>query len=212
MTSSDLAALTATEIVRRVSTGEDSPVEVVRAALDRVERFNPTLNAVVTLNDRALDDARALESSLSSGAKPGPLCGVPVGIKDVTPVAGLRPYTPVPLVLSLLNCPPYVMPESAVACPKTPMPLSLALLKEPPFVVPEVSVARPSTPTNNAVPDTPTPPGPVLSPCTPTPPSPVLSPCTAVPKNPALSPRTPTSPGPSVPPITAIPLVLCDLI
>ncbi len=90
MTRGDLAALTATELVRRVSTGEVSPVEVVRAALDRVERFNPTLNAVVTLNDRALDDARSLESALLGGATPGPLCGVPVGIKDVTPVAGLR--------------------------------------------------------------------------------------------------------------------------
>ena len=90
MPNGDLASLAATELVRRVSTGEVSPVEVVRAALDRVERFNSTLNAVVTLNDRALDDARALESALSGGATPGPLCGVPVGIKDVTPVKGLR--------------------------------------------------------------------------------------------------------------------------
>jgi amidase len=87
---SDLAALRPTEIVRLVSTGEVSPVEVIQSALDRVERYNPTLNAVVTPNERALDDARDLEASLATGAQPGPLCGVPVGIKDITDVAGLR--------------------------------------------------------------------------------------------------------------------------
>jgi amidase len=44
---------------------------------------------VVTLNEQALDDARDLEASLASGARPGLLCGVPVGIKDITDVAGL---------------------------------------------------------------------------------------------------------------------------
>ena len=73
-----------------VSTGEVSSVEVTQAALDRVDLYNPTLNAVVTLNERALDDARDLEASLAAGAAPGPLCGVPVGIKDITDVSGLR--------------------------------------------------------------------------------------------------------------------------
>ncbi len=90
MPDQDLASCSATEIARRVSTLEVSPVEVVMAALDRVERFNPLLNAVVTLNPEALDDARSLEAALHRGQKPGPLCGVPVGIKDVTPVANLR--------------------------------------------------------------------------------------------------------------------------
>jgi amidase len=68
---------------------ELSPVEVVEACLERVERFNGALNAVVTLSERALDDARALEREVTQG-KVRPLCGLPVGIKDVTPVAGLR--------------------------------------------------------------------------------------------------------------------------
>ena len=90
MTGEDLASLTATEIASRVSSREVSPVQVVEAALARVDRLNSTLNAVVTLNERALDDARALEKSLMGGSTAGLLCGVPVGIKDVTPVAGLR--------------------------------------------------------------------------------------------------------------------------
>jgi amidase len=64
-------------------------MEVVEACLARVERFNGILNAVVTLSERALDDARALEREVAQG-RIRPLCGLPVGIKDVTPVAGLR--------------------------------------------------------------------------------------------------------------------------
>jgi amidase len=67
-----------------------SAVEVVEASLARVEQLNAGINAVVTLNDRAVDEARALDERLSRGETPGLLCGLPVGIKDVTPVAGLR--------------------------------------------------------------------------------------------------------------------------
>jgi amidase len=80
----------ATELRQLVAAREVSPVQVVEACLDRVARYNPTLNAVVTLNPRALDDARDLERRLARGEPAGLLCGLPVGIKDVTPVAGLR--------------------------------------------------------------------------------------------------------------------------
>ncbi|HEV8613769.1 MAG TPA: amidase family protein, partial [Gemmatimonadales bacterium] len=82
--------LTAAEIARRVAARELSPVEVIEAALERVQQFNPRLNAIVTLNEHALEDARALERRLAAGESVGPLAGVPVGIKDVTQVAGLR--------------------------------------------------------------------------------------------------------------------------
>jgi amidase len=80
----------ATETARRVGAGEESAESVVAAALARVDRHNPTLNAVVTLNPRAMDDARALDRRIAAGEHPGALAGVPVGIKDVTQVAGLR--------------------------------------------------------------------------------------------------------------------------
>ena len=69
---------------------ELSAVEVVEAALERVERCNGEINAVVTINPRALDDARELERRAAKGGELGLLHGLPVGIKDVTPVAGLR--------------------------------------------------------------------------------------------------------------------------
>ncbi len=86
----DLAERSATELARLVRSRKLSPVDVVRACLERVDRCNPVLNAIVTLNERALDDARELERRLAHGEEPGLLCGLPVGIKDVTPVAGLR--------------------------------------------------------------------------------------------------------------------------
>ena len=86
---SEIPDLSATELHRLVARRELSPVEVVEACLQRVERFNGVLNAVVTLSEHALDYARALEREVQQG-KVRPLCGLPVGIKDVTPVAGLR--------------------------------------------------------------------------------------------------------------------------
>jgi amidase len=85
-----LADRSATELVRLVAAGEVSPVAVLEACLGRVAQHNSAINAVVTLNERALDDARELERRLARGESPGMLCGLPIGIKDVTPVAGLR--------------------------------------------------------------------------------------------------------------------------
>ncbi len=90
---SDRAAvslLPATELRRRVAGGELSPTDVLEACLERLRRDNGVVNAVVTLNESAGEEARELERRLAEGEEPGPLCGLPVGIKDVTPVAGLR--------------------------------------------------------------------------------------------------------------------------
>jgi amidase len=84
-----IADLSASKLHALIAQRELSPVEVVEACLQRVEQFNGVLNAVVTLSERALDDARALECEVAQG-RVRPLCGLPVGIKDVTPVAGLR--------------------------------------------------------------------------------------------------------------------------
>jgi amidase len=81
---------TATQIAARVKAREISPVAVVDEALARISQRNGELNAVVTLNPNAIEDARQLEWRIAKGDEVGPLAGVPVGIKDVTPVANLR--------------------------------------------------------------------------------------------------------------------------
>jgi amidase len=79
----------AVSIARAVAARQTSAALVTQASLGRVEQFNGTLNAIVTLNPTALDDARDVDKRVADGEKL-PLAGVPVGIKDVTPVAGLR--------------------------------------------------------------------------------------------------------------------------
>ena len=81
---------TAAAIAHDVAARRRRAVDVIQEALAAVETRNPALNAIVTVNPRALDDARALDARLAAGIPPGPLAVVPVAIKDVTPVAGLR--------------------------------------------------------------------------------------------------------------------------
>jgi aspartyl-tRNA(Asn)/glutamyl-tRNA(Gln) amidotransferase subunit A len=60
-----------------------SPVDVVTACLERVERLQPQLNAFITIAaDVALQAARAAEKEIGQGRWRGPLHGMPVGIKD----------------------------------------------------------------------------------------------------------------------------------
>ena len=89
MTSTELALASATEVAALVNRREVSPGEVLEAALGQVARHNPQLNAVVTPNPRAADEARDVERRLARGEHLL-LAGLPVGIKDVTQVAGLR--------------------------------------------------------------------------------------------------------------------------
>jgi amidase len=79
----------AAEIARRVTARETSAAAVLETALLRLERYNEELNAIVTPNPRALDEAHAVDARVATG-EVLPLAGVPVGIKDVTPVAGVR--------------------------------------------------------------------------------------------------------------------------
>jgi amidase len=86
----NLIELPATELRKRMAAREVTVVEYVEACLERVTQLNPTLNAIITLNPNALEDAAHLDRRLKKGDDAGPLCGLTVGIKDVTPVASLR--------------------------------------------------------------------------------------------------------------------------
>jgi amidase len=90
MPEESIALLPAAELARLVRARELSPVEVLDACLERVEALNPAINAVVTLDPGARGAAVALERRIAKGEEVGPLAGVPVGIKDVTQVGGVR--------------------------------------------------------------------------------------------------------------------------
>ena len=87
----DLAYTTASELSRRIRSKDISPVEVVKSALARIEEVNPKLNCFCfTYPEEARERARAAERAVLAGEEPGPLAGVPLAIKDLTPIKGKR--------------------------------------------------------------------------------------------------------------------------
>ena len=83
--------LSATELARLIRSKAVSPVEVLTAHLEAIELANPAINAIVTLaTEQAMEAARAAETAIVKGHAVGPLHGVPIGIKDITPTAGIR--------------------------------------------------------------------------------------------------------------------------
>jgi amidase len=77
------------QLARAVRAGRVSSVELLRAYLERVDRLNPAINAVV-VDDRAraLKDARAADRALAKGAPVGPLHGVPMTVKESFNIPG----------------------------------------------------------------------------------------------------------------------------
>ena len=79
------------ELGRMIGAKEVSPVEVVRAHLDRVSALDGRLKAFITVcGDAALEAARAAEAELMAGRSAGPLHGVPYGPKDLYATKGVR--------------------------------------------------------------------------------------------------------------------------
>lgn len=79
------------EISNQIRNKVLSPVEIVSKCLERIEQFNPTLNAFITVTgESALKEAHLAEIDIKQGAWKGPLHGIPVGIKDFYDTAGIR--------------------------------------------------------------------------------------------------------------------------
>lgn len=72
-----------------VRSGRAGARELVAHALARIEALNPRLNAFVSLDgERALEDARRIDDAVAMGRDPGPLAGIPIGVKDLEDAAG----------------------------------------------------------------------------------------------------------------------------
>lgn len=90
-TAEDLCFLPATVLAGMIREKKVSPVEVVSAFLNRIDRVNPVINAFCTVaRETALAGAGEAEKAVMSGTAAGPLHGVPVAIKDLTPTEGIR--------------------------------------------------------------------------------------------------------------------------
>ena len=91
VSNSDLNFLSAREMAEKVRRRKLSPVELVRAHLERIEKVNPRINAFVQVDgERALAEARAAEERITAGDAVGPLHGVPLSIKSSIDVAGMK--------------------------------------------------------------------------------------------------------------------------
>ncbi len=78
-------------IAQRVRTKEVSPVELVEESLKAIEELNPSLNAFVEVKgELAMEQARTLQEAIARGEDPGPLAGLPLGVKDLQHAAGFR--------------------------------------------------------------------------------------------------------------------------
>ena len=85
------ARLGIAELARAYSSGQVSPVEVVRHTLKRIARLDRDLNSYLCVTaDRALEQARQAESEIRAGRRKSPLHGVPYAAKDLLDTRGIR--------------------------------------------------------------------------------------------------------------------------
>jgi aspartyl-tRNA(Asn)/glutamyl-tRNA(Gln) amidotransferase subunit A len=89
-----------------VRKGKLSPVELMQATLERMDRVNPRLNAFVSLRpEAALDEAHTLAGEIAAGKPVGPLAGLPLGVKDLEDAAGLvTSYGSIPFKDNVAPC------------------------------------------------------------------------------------------------------------
>jgi aspartyl-tRNA(Asn)/glutamyl-tRNA(Gln) amidotransferase subunit A len=81
----------AIEIAEAVRSGQRSAVEVLEEALAAIRDTDPELNAWVLVDeDAARRTAEDVDAAVAAGRDPGPLAGVPIGVKDLEDCAGMR--------------------------------------------------------------------------------------------------------------------------
>ena len=87
---SDLTALSAIELSRTIASGDVSCVEVMDAFLEKIETFNPHVNALVNLipRDECLRLAREADAAPHVDEELGWLKGIPIAVKDLSRAKG----------------------------------------------------------------------------------------------------------------------------
>ena len=87
----ELCYRTLTEAANLLRRREISPVELTGAILARIERLDAQLHSYITVtSERALDSAKRAERELAAGTVRGPLHGIPIAVKDLMFIRGVR--------------------------------------------------------------------------------------------------------------------------
>ena len=77
------------DLATQVRSKQIASRELTEHALARIEQLNPQVNAFVAVDgDRALAEAAAIDERVARGEDPGPLAGIPIGVKDLEDAAG----------------------------------------------------------------------------------------------------------------------------
>ena len=89
MQENELVFKSGRELGAMIRSKQVSPLEIVGAFLDRIEKLNPKVNAFITiLRDEALTKARQAEREIQAGRYIGPLHGLPYAPKDILATKG----------------------------------------------------------------------------------------------------------------------------
>ncbi|PLP56402.1 amidase [Mesorhizobium loti] len=88
----DICGLSAVDLAAAIRERRLAVREVITAFLNRIEAFNPKVNAIVSLRDRTdlLAEADAADTYLTAGDTTGSLFGLPIAIKDLAQTKGLK--------------------------------------------------------------------------------------------------------------------------
>ena len=88
---SELVFKSGQELAALIKSRQASPVEVVQAYLEQIDRLNPLVNAFITVTrEHALARAREAEAEIARGRYRGPLHGVPYAPKDILATKGIK--------------------------------------------------------------------------------------------------------------------------
>lgn len=90
MSPDDLAFESISNLSRFISKKEVSPVDLIDTVMKRIERFNPSLNAYLTVLGQSRDEARQRQEEIAQGKHRGPLHGIPVSLKDLILTKGIH--------------------------------------------------------------------------------------------------------------------------
>lgn len=87
----DITDLSAVDLSAAIHDRRVSCADVMEAYLDRIDRFNPDINAIISLRSRTelMVEARAADLELADGRSRGPMHGFPQAIKDLAEVRGM---------------------------------------------------------------------------------------------------------------------------
>jgi aspartyl-tRNA(Asn)/glutamyl-tRNA(Gln) amidotransferase subunit A len=87
----DISNLTIKHLSKLIASRQISCLEVVDATLERIQKLNPKLNAFITiLGESARTEAKHADSLIKQGKYLGPLHGIPISLKDLIYVKGVR--------------------------------------------------------------------------------------------------------------------------